>query len=725
MGISSTLRHTLVALALTSTVGVTAQEPPCNPTTPRPNLGALELRFHAAPDGEALRAHNLDGVTIEVDTSGLALRRHDDRLEVGHPRVTSWQPRAGTALASRTRVRHGRDETLWREHLSEHADVAIAARDGVDLELSGDGRRLRSRWTLAAGTDPQAVAWHYGDADVAIGQTALGETVVTTQAGWQHLLEPPRAFQDGDEGSIAVDTALVDQGDALGIELGTYDASRPLVVETTLIYADWIDGIAATRSEGGIVVAGHGADDMAIVRLDESGTRVDTSLVIGGAGRDQARSVTTTTDGRVIVLGTTDSTDLPTLAAMQKAHGGGADLALLALGNDLRPITVSYLGGAGDDHARAVTTDAHDRVVVVSHSEGEGVPRSERPIDTFETVFPSSGEQHEGLQVSTIATGLDHITASGEASGPTVGAVQAWIDCRGVLQVGVVAHTTTSCSPFQDIHWIPHWDVSAANGNPNWSELALRWKEAVTPPTLQTALLPGTMPDPLNVDHGDHALLDAAEAVAFTNNGNVTNPAGTWQSNWARSTGELAVGAALYLSWWSSPTFVDLAPITPPAWSMMISKVAFEVLTGGVSTMQQLCDPVGWGPTRGGVIDVIDEDCAAWANLDDPVPAAKICEVEVSFWSPSGNAFNAWQDFDGIQFDIMFSNSPQGPNGVAYVADPPTGAGHVSRYLEELTGRVAPELGVDTKIERVRYEAGRAVSSVVETATVRLGDLHP
>lgn len=93
-------------------------------------------------------------------------------------------------------------------------------------------------------------------------------------------------------------------------------------------------------------------------RIDtENGAR-GYSRVLGGSGDDIGQGIAITPEG-VVVVGQTTSTDLPNSQPLfQPGPGGGTDAVLVAWTHQLlfvtRPPFTAYLGGAGDDSARAV-----------------------------------------------------------------------------------------------------------------------------------------------------------------------------------------------------------------------------------------------------------------------------------------------------------------------------------------------------------------------------------
>jgi len=93
-------------------------------------------------------------------------------------------------------------------------------------------------------------------------------------------------------------------------------------------------------------------------RIDTDNGARGYSRVLGGSGDDIGQGIAITTEG-VVVVGQTTSADLPNPQPLfQPGHGGGTDAVLVAWTHQLlfvtRPPFTAYLGGAGDDSARAL-----------------------------------------------------------------------------------------------------------------------------------------------------------------------------------------------------------------------------------------------------------------------------------------------------------------------------------------------------------------------------------
>ena len=169
----------------------------------------------------------------------------------------------------------------------------------------------------------------------------------------------------------------------------------------TLVYASYIGGAGndyatgiAIDQPGNAYIAGYtsstdfpttpgapqptyggGPDDAFIVKLNATGSAALYATLLGGSGTDQAQSLALDPAGNVCVAGYTNSTDLPTLAAVQPNPGGEGDALIACLNSAGNAwITVSYLGGSGLDQANALAIDGSGNLYVAGTTFSQDFP---------------------------------------------------------------------------------------------------------------------------------------------------------------------------------------------------------------------------------------------------------------------------------------------------------------------------------------------------------------
>jgi Beta-propeller repeat len=104
-----------------------------------------------------------------------------------------------------------------------------------------------------------------------------------------------------------------------------------------------------------------GGVDAFVTRLNPSGTGLVWSTYLGGSGDEDDHGADMAASGRVgevdvdnttlaaVVTGSTDSTDFPTVRAIQGSNAGGDDAFLTVLRSNGRPSFSTYRGGSSDD----------------------------------------------------------------------------------------------------------------------------------------------------------------------------------------------------------------------------------------------------------------------------------------------------------------------------------------------------------------------------------------
>ena len=135
---------------------------------------------------------------------------------------------------------------------------------GIDIVYYGKGQSLEYDFELAPGADPSRIRMRFEGADTiqlgAHGQLILG------LGDKQVTQNPPVVYQPGPSGEIVgVPSSYVTQEDgSIGIKLGSYDRSRALVVDPTILFTGYLAGTSADvpigighDKNGSIYIAGY------------------------------------------------------------------------------------------------------------------------------------------------------------------------------------------------------------------------------------------------------------------------------------------------------------------------------------------------------------------------------------------------------------------------------------------------------------------------------------
>src|SRR5688572_4667047 len=99
------------------------------------------------------------------------------------------------------------------------------------------------------------------------------------------------------------------------------------------------------------------------------------STFVGSLGNESAADVAVDADGFVYIVGQTDSTSFPVVAAAQPANAGGVDLFVAKLTPDGRSLVyATYLGGAGEDIGTSIAVDASGAAYVTGRTTSLNFP---------------------------------------------------------------------------------------------------------------------------------------------------------------------------------------------------------------------------------------------------------------------------------------------------------------------------------------------------------------
>ena len=174
--------------------------------------------------------------------------------------------------------------------------------------------------------------------------------------------------------------------------------------------------------------------DAFVVRIGATGAAVTYCRFIGGAGIDEGQAISVAPAGTVWVVGTTTSSDLPVRLAVQPTLGGRTDAFVARLAPDVLPVdgdllSLTYLGGADNDLALAVDTDAAGNAYVTGSTRSVDFPilAARQPVlaggsDAFVTVFSAAGIVPT---FSTYLGGIDDDVGTGIGVHPGDGSI--WV----------------------------------------------------------------------------------------------------------------------------------------------------------------------------------------------------------------------------------------------------------------------------------------------------------
>ncbi len=326
------------------------------------------------------------------------------------PRVAASHRRTGTSSYF-----IGDDPSRWQRRVPTFDRVRYhGLYPGIDMVFHGTRSGAEYDFVVAPGADPARIGFRLRGVDGL--RLDHGDLVAHTAVG-DFVHRAPVAYQSigGERRTVTATFRVVDG--VIGFALGSYDATRPLVIdpETDLEYSTYLGGSdfelghAIALDGGDAYVTGTTAatdfptttgpydadsgENVFVTRISPDGAGsadLVSSAVLGGSGDDRGLAIAVD-GGDAYVSGLVRASDFPatgdfptTPGAFDESFNGAEDgfvarLALQTTGNaDLTYATL--VGGSGFDDARAIAVTGGD-VYLAGSAESSDYPTTAGALD--------------------------------------------------------------------------------------------------------------------------------------------------------------------------------------------------------------------------------------------------------------------------------------------------------------------------------------------------------
>jgi hypothetical protein len=118
----------------------------------------------------------------------------------------------------------------------------------------------------------------------------------------------------------------------------------------------------------------HGTWDAFVTKMNADGSALVYSTYLGGSGQDSG-SIAVDEAGNAYVAGSTDSTDFPTANAIQPNKRGSTDVFVSKINADGSALVYStYLGGSSDNYAGGIAVDVAGNAYVTGYTASTDFP---------------------------------------------------------------------------------------------------------------------------------------------------------------------------------------------------------------------------------------------------------------------------------------------------------------------------------------------------------------
>jgi hypothetical protein len=335
------------------------------------------------------------------------------RLEGANP---SPEVRGLEELAGKSNYFFGKDSNQWHTNVTTFAKVRYHnVYPGIDLVYYGNQQQLEHDFIVTPRADPKAIQLKIeGTKKIRLDS---GGNLVMQVPGGEVRLRKPLLYQEaaGERREIAGEYKL-ERTNLIGFRVARYDETRPLIIDPVLVYSTYFGGTSQDNGDGGIAVDSsgnvyvsgltdssdfpttsgayqtnfRGFRDIFVTKLNPTGSAVVYSTYLGGSGGEDGGNVAVDSAGNLYVAGQTNSSDFPTVNALQSSYGGGASDGVVTkidpTGSAL--IYSTYLGGSGEDHPLGIAVDGSGNAYVAGNTQSSDFPTT---FGAFQTVFGGGG----------------------------------------------------------------------------------------------------------------------------------------------------------------------------------------------------------------------------------------------------------------------------------------------------------------------------------------------
>jgi hypothetical protein len=372
------------------------------------NRGQLgpHIRFYEQSHGHTA-VFTGHGVVLSVpaDVPGSERRRVRQVISLTAVGANS-QPEVVAESPQEARVHSfvGRDPERWKSDLRTYASLLYRqVYPGIDIRYHGQKSKLEYDVIVHPGADPSLVRMAV-DGIEGLEVTAEGRLRIRLAHG-ELIQDAPRLYQEIGARKVVVPGRFrIHRGRAgktafvYGFEVGSYDKSRPLVIDPTILYSSYLggsgldEGLSVNLQPGGAVfvtgrtqsadfdttvgsydVTFNGADDAFVSKFNVTlagAASLVFSTLLGGAGIDRGTGVEVRpSTGQIYVTGYTESAAFPiTAGAYDNSYNAGPGdvfvVRLNAAGSAL--LYSSYVGGTGIDDQRDMALDVSTGAVYLT-----------------------------------------------------------------------------------------------------------------------------------------------------------------------------------------------------------------------------------------------------------------------------------------------------------------------------------------------------------------------
>jgi hypothetical protein len=359
------------------------------------------------PEGSALGGQKLNSAR-GVGERPFVIKTIEMRLVGADAKAATVEAR--DELRGKVNYFIGNDARKWRTNVSTFARVVCKdVYQGIDMLYHGKQQQLEYDFILAPSAKPEVIGLKIDGIKSLVIDT--DGDLVASFAGGQLRQPRPTAYQEVDGRRVLVAVNYVLRGQTeFGFRVGSYDRTRPLVIDPTLLYSTYLGGTGAddgyaiavnstsafisgtTFSANPVFPATPGAfqtvwrgGDAFVARLNNTAAipSFDYITYLGGTGGENGYGIAADETGNAYVVGWTGSSNFPTTALAFRRTDYGAPGFVDGFVTKFNPtgsalIYSTYLGGVeGYDYARDIAIDNSGQAYITGSTNSVDFPRDE------------------------------------------------------------------------------------------------------------------------------------------------------------------------------------------------------------------------------------------------------------------------------------------------------------------------------------------------------------
>lgn len=340
-------------------------------------------------------------------------------LKVDFLQANSSQPKGEDVFTGYSNYLLGNKPEKWTSFVNGYSRIRYTSLyNQIDLVVYSEHESPKYDFIVHPGADLHQIVMQYSGAEK-MKLNSEGALLVSTSVGIFSELKP-YAYQRIGGKQHAVTCAFVLKGTEVSFKIGKYDPTLELIIDPIVVASTFSGSSATTYGHsaayddlGNIITGGRcfgagypitagafdasfgGSVDIAISKLNPTGTARIYSTYIGGTDQEYVHSMFSLPNNDLLIYGSCFSNDYPTTpGCYDNSYNGNSDIIISRLNSTGSALIGStYVGGSGNDGQNTIAynygdafrgeiiADAAGTVYVASFTQSNNFPATVGAID--------------------------------------------------------------------------------------------------------------------------------------------------------------------------------------------------------------------------------------------------------------------------------------------------------------------------------------------------------